>query len=206
MKATLHNNSEMPKRGHSVLLITGDGRTLHEEMEKFFSWEIYHDAGCIGRSVKEYPFSVNHWFNADGPGSEWWAKNLPERAKGALCHTMGNIDGFDIDWDMEQPDYHYAEITGEHTVRNHGSSALFAALAAIAMGYKKIVLAGCPLDTEGHWYWPQKRETLGPIWLGLDYMAWLDFAQELDSYKVRSMSGYTAKIIGKASKEWITNL
>ena len=72
------------------------------------------------------------------------------------------------------------------------------------MGYKRVILAGCPLDTEGHYYFQDKnKETLGPIWLGFDFMTWLDFSKTDQAENVRSLSGYTAIILGTASKGWI---
>ena len=124
------------------------------------------------------------------------------REAGAITHTLGPVDGFDVDWEIEQDDYNYERLTGERG-RLHGSSALFAALAGVAMGYDRIVLAGCPLDTGGHWYFePEGPETLGPIWLGVDFAAWIDFSLMPEARKVRSMSGYTARILGTARKTW----
>ena len=199
MKLTLHKAHKELKREHDTLLIIGDGFCMLDDLKEFLSWDIPHDAGALGRGIKEYPGKVLHWFNADGDLSIQWAKNLPN-GNGTIKHTMGEVEGFDVDWDIEQPDYHNGEITGEGPTRMHGSSALFATLAGLEMGYEKIILAGCPLDCEGHFYFAQSKETLGPIWLGYDFMAWIDF-REMEK-PVRSMSGYTAKILGRPTKEW----
>ena len=200
MQIRLHKAHKELKRNHDTLLILGDGFCMREDLGEFLSWHIPHDVGALGRGIKEYPGKVQHWFNADGDSAIHWAKNLPNGA-GTIKHSFGEIEGFDVDWEISQHDYHFDEITGEKAFRTHGSSSLFATLAGLEMGYKKIVLAGCPLDTEGHYYFPQSKETLGPIWLGFDFMAWLDFSEMEKAAQVRSMSGYTAKIIGKATKE-----
>lgn len=205
MKATLHRAHKSLWRDHDTILIIGDGQSMPNDVTKFLAWNIPHDAGALGRAIRQYPSISNgivkHWFNADGDLSIAWAKALPEKT---IKHTMGEVEGFDVDWEIEQPDYNNGIITGEGpNTRMHGSSSLFATLASLAMGYKRVVLAGCPLDTEGHYYFPQNKETLGPIWLCFDYMAWLDFARLKKAEWVRSMSGYTAKIIGTAKKEWI---
>jgi hypothetical protein len=204
MKTTIHQANREIKRSHDTLLILGDGHWMFADMQTFLDWQIPHDVGSLGRSIKEYPGKVLHWFNADGDLSIQWAKNLPN-GNGTIKHTMGEVEGFDVDWNIDQPDYRNGEITGEGPTRMHGSSSLFATLAGLEMGYEKIILAGCPLDTEGHYYFPQSKETLGPIWLGFDFMAWIDFAEMEEADKVRSMSGYTAKIIGKTTKEWIND-
>ena len=204
MKITLHKANKSLWRDHDTILIIGDGRSMPNDVTKFLAWELSHDAAALGRAVRQYPSIKNgivkHWFNADGDVSIQWAKSLPRET---IKHSMGELDGFDVDWDLTQDDYHNGTITGEKPgSRMHGSSSLFATLASLAMGYKRVVLAGCPLDTEGHYYFEQSKETLGPIWLGYDFMAWLDFAELPEAAQVRSMSGYTAKIIGTATREW----
>ena len=205
MQIRLHNGPEI-SRNHDVLLILGDGRSMPDDMATFLEWKIPHDVGCIGRCIKAYPRPVQHWFNADGETAIHWAKNLPN-GNGTIKHTLGEMDGFDVDWEMTQNDYHHSEMTGEKLVtRAHGSSALFATLAGLAMGYKKVILGGCPMDTEGHWYFEQDfkmPETFGPMWPGYDFMAWLDFKEQSEAGMVRSLSGYTAKILGIATWQWM---
>ena len=192
-------NSKKPiKTNSKTILITGDGKSLMSDMKEFLSWEIPHDAGCIGRSVNVYPGPTDHWFNVDACESVWWAKNLlgiPRNGNGILRHTMGDIDGFDVDWEIVDQ---WAIITDDDIW--HGSTSLFAAMCAVAMDYERIVLAGCPMDQKGHWY---LENSTGPRWTVESFMAWLEFAKQPDSEKVRSMSGYTSQIVGLADKEWL---
>jgi hypothetical protein len=68
-----------------------------------------------------------------------------------------------------------------------GSSALLGALAGLRLGYRRIVLCGCPLDD-------------------LKYKAfragWETFAGELAG-RVRSMSGWTKDFLGAPTDEWL---
>jgi len=202
MRISLHNADKPLNPDSDTILIMGDGSSLISDLQRFLTWDLPHDVGALGRGIKEYPGKVHHWFNADGDSAIQWAENLPNGDE-TIKHTFGNVRGFDADWDVEQDNYHHSVITGDAN-RFHGSSALFATLASLSMGYGRIVLAGCPLDTEGHYYFPKKsKDTLGPIWLGYDFMAWLEFSQMQDAYKVRSMSGYTKIILGDANKAWI---
>ena len=190
-----------PKREADLLLVLGDGHTMPVDRDEFLSWGVPHDVGSLGRSIKEYPGKVHHWFNADGHMAYHWAKNLTN-GNGTIKHTLGDYEGFDCDWEIQMPDYHYGDITGE-TNKMHGSSALFATLAGLELGYSKITLAGCPLDMGGHWYFKEKKQdTLGPIWLGCDFMAWIDFRDSPVAYRVKSMSGFTAKLLGQATRDW----
>lgn len=203
----LHKTTKILIKNSNILLILGDGRCLKDDLGEFLGWKLNHDVGAIGRSIKVYPGPVQHWFNADGEGSEHWAKNL-QNGKDTVKHTLGDIAGFDADWEVIQDDYNNSKITNEKGLRLHGSSALFAVLAGLYMGFKRIILAGCPLDTNGHWYFGDElyesipQDVYGPIWLGYDFMAWLDFREHKEAERVKSVSGYTAKILGKATKEW----
>jgi len=201
MQARLIRAQKPIKLENTTVLVLGDGMSLLDDLERFLAWRVAHDVAAIGRSIKQYPDRVQHWFNADGECAGHWAKNLPN-GEGTIKHTLGEIDGFDCDWEIEQPDYNYERITGERD-RLHGSSAIFATLACLAMGYRSIVLAGCPMDCGGHWYYAEHLDSFGPIWLGMDLMVWIDFAQSEDAECVRSMSGYTAKILGEATKSWL---
>ncbi len=199
MKAKITNiltNNTKPKPKHPVLLVLGDGLSMPDDLGRFLSFKVKHDAASLGRSYQRYPGLIRHWFNADGTGAKQWAESLPQET---IKHSCGDMPGFDVDWEVTQDDYHHQDITGE-AGRLHGTSSIFAALAAIEMGYGRIVLAGCPLDTKGHWHSP---DHYGPSWFGMDFMAWLDFAKEKNAAKVRSMSGYTARVLGSPDKEWL---
>lgn len=180
-------------RNHDTVLILGDGRTAPADMHRFLNHEIPHDVISIGRSVNLYDGDVQHWANVDGADSKWWAEHLPPKNSGRcpVRHTIGELEWYDCIWDDGLPD---------GTPWN-GSSAMFATLIALHMEYRKIVLAGCPLDENGHWFSPENER--GPIWEGGTYRAWLDFSQEDDAVRVRSMSGYTAKIVGEVTRSWL---
>lgn len=199
MYLKLHRPEKRINKSHPVLLITGDGRSLMPDMKEFLSWDISHDVGCIGRSVNVYPGPVDHWFNVDASEAIWWAKNLlatPKNGNGILRHTLGEVDGYDMDWEAvdEWPIITDTEIW-------HGSTSLFAAMCAVSMGYEKIILAGCPMDQKGHWYFDES--ITGPRWSVECFMAWLEFAKQPESKRVRSMSGYTGQILGQPNKQWI---
>lgn len=168
------------KRNADHLLITGDGRTLPDDLAAFFACNIPHDVMAIGRSVKMHFEPVKHWVNVDGPGSKWWAEHLPGSP---IRHTLGTCDGYDVIWDDGMPD-------GEPW---YGSSALFAALIGLILGYKAIVLAGCPLDSNGHWYFGEEYK--GPEWRKEDFEAWERFARLPKPGTVKSLSGWTKEIL-----------
>ena len=196
LKVHTDNNRIEIKKQNENCLITGDGKTFPNDLGTFLSWDIPHDVMAIGRSINLYPGTVLHWANVDGPDSKWWANNLPPKNFGKLPvrHTLGACDGYDVDWDIAEED----PMNLDHAIWN-GSTALFGVYISLAMGYQKIILAGCPLDSRGHWFFP---EDVGPLWTRESYVAWFEFAMTEEVKKVKSMSGYTAVIVGKPTKEW----
>jgi hypothetical protein len=77
-----------------------------------------------------------------------------------------------------------------------GSSALMGVMAALKLGYNKIVLCGVPLEgpNPGH--------------PGADYSMfqgkWTESVSVLCHY-VRSMSGFTKGLLGEPTKEWLND-
>jgi hypothetical protein len=195
MNLTLVRTTIPLNRTNDIALVLGDGRSAPQDMYTFLEWKLPHDVISIGRSINLYEAGpIQHWANVDGADSKWWSEHLPGKNHGRVpCrHTLGELDWYDCIWDDGMPD---------GSVWN-GSSALFSVLIALQMGYRRVVMAGCPLDTEGHWY--HNDDVKGPVWRGEDYRAWLDFSQEDEAVQVRSLSGYTAKIVGYADRRWAT--
>ena len=85
----------------------------------------------------------------------------------------------------------HTESPGVGIVHPHqppsGSSALLGVLAAVKIGYRRIILAGCPLEDN-------KYHEFRPGWQA-----------HLDTYigKVRSLSGWTREFLGAPTEEWL---
>ena len=78
-----------------------------------------------------------------------------------------------------------------------GSSALLGVVAAIRLGYKKIILCGCPMEGKS-------REKFGRDYNHFQ-KGWISRFSEIKDF-TRSMSGYTKEILGKPIKEWINDI
>ncbi len=185
MRIKLHRAKVLLQRRNDVALVTGDGRTLPDDLERFLGRGVPHDVISIGRSINFYPGTILHWANVDGNESKWWAENLPLKNRGVLPirHSLGDFDWYDVDWDDGK----------DKQAAWYGSSALFAVLAALEMGYQRIVMAGCPMDGEGHWFYGP--EIKGPEWRPEDYQVWIDFARTDGAKRVKSLSGFTKEIL-----------
>jgi hypothetical protein len=188
-------------RNSDVILITGDGKTLPDDVREFESWKIPHDLYCVNRSMLYFERQVDHWAAIDVEESAWFTQNVMEKhmpRKRILRHTIGVLpDGYDIFWDRK------VQFTDDKQRRLFvGNTGYFALLTAFHMGYKKVVLAGMPLDTNPHWYDPEGAE--GPTWYPHTYTQWMDFKMKHPKADmVRSMSAYSAFILGHATKEWL---
>lgn len=175
------------------LLVTGDGMTLLDDLTWWINQDIPADIMAIGRSITKFP-KVKHWVSVDSEELKDWAENLPGDP---IRHTMGDWPWFDVDWGVKN-----CEITPDDIIW-HGSSSLFAAHIGLSMGYDRIVLAGCPLDDKGHWYFDGLDENRGPDWNNQSFIAWQEFKEYPGSEKVRSLSGFTAEVMGRPTKEWL---
>ncbi len=187
MRLEIHNSKVEIRPEYPVVLIMGDGRSLLEDVKLM---DIPHDTMAIGRSININNGRVMHWANVDGPECIWWAENLPLKNNGKMPirHTLGDVRGYDVDWDIKDD-----VIWGKDDhVLWHGSSSLFAVYGCLALGYEQIYLAGCPMDTNGHWFYP---DDTGPLWDGESFMAWLEFAKTPEAQRVKSFSGYTKQIL-----------
>jgi len=204
MKLELKNQQKDIIKNNDVVLICGDGKQLLRDIKLFLDWMIPHDAYCIGRSIKAYPGTVAHYADVDGDAGFWVAanveKNHPDKVgpEGYICkHTLGGTTSFDFDWNIDGSPWDMDEVLW------HGSTGLFAVLTAIDMGYKKIVLAGMPLDSKGHWYFPDEK--YGPKWTMETYQAWFELKALPQSQRIRSMSGYTAALMVEPTRAWVTD-
>ena len=75
-----------------------------------------------------------------------------------------------------------------------GSSALLGALFGIEEGYDKLILCGCPLQGKSE---TKKGYPYSAFWKG-----WQFHFNDVKG-KTKSMSGWTAELLGKPTKEWI---
>jgi hypothetical protein len=188
-------------RRNPICLITGDGNTLQAETREFESWGVPHDLYAVNRSLIFHRRPVDHWAAIDIEESCWFTENVNkdvQNGRQIMRHTIGEIPmAYDIWWEMD-----YAWENDFQRRVFVGNTGYFAVLTALAMGYKKIVLAGMPLDRSPHWYEPEA--TTGPNWNGLTYTQWMDFKiQHQEAEKVRSFGGYSAFILGKVDKDWL---
>jgi hypothetical protein len=86
------------------------------------------------------------------------------------------------------------DIVYPHQAPSGSSSLLGTKAALFKLGYNKVVLIGCPMDT-GNLL--NKKKSYSVFQKG-----WLYFKSDLIG-KVKSMSGWTRELLGEPTKEWI---
>lgn len=172
-------------------------------------WEDYHEARVLFENQKDYDIIA-----INDIAALFKAENIehicsvhqqilqPLRALRMIritnhpyTHAQKAHEGVDFAWGNLLP--------------NGGTSALFAVKIAMAMGYKKIILAGCGLDKTGHFYDPDIPEDNNNGWFDeACRMPWKDFHKENKEAerRVRFMSGELAKVFGTPTHEWVYNL
>ena len=187
-------------RVNPLVLVTGDGHTLADDVKEFKSWGIPYDLYCVNRSLIFFEEQVQHWAALDTEESVWFAEHCNPKVEPKQMvnrHTIGDtLGGYDFAW--EQVNDWKREESKRFFI---GNTAYFAVLTSFYMGYEKVVLAGCPLDNKAHFYEPSGM--VGPEWTGMMYCQWMDFKMKnKNADLVKSMGGYSAFILGQATKEW----
>jgi hypothetical protein len=189
-------------RKHPFVFISGDAACIVQDIKDFESWAVPHDVYAINRSLLLWEKQVAHWCAIDAEESLWYSQYVPQRTFEefpTLRHTIGDIHvGYDIHWDWG---IKFAnDVQGRIFIGNTGYLGV---LSAIEMGYEKIVIGGMPLDRTRHFY--EQDVVTGPNWAGPCYTQWMDFVMKEPeaAKKVRSMGGYSAFILGKATREWL---
>ena len=185
-----------PKPEKDVLLIMGDGFNLFEDIGAWYELAqgiVQYDTMCLNYSALVCPHPFEHYAAGDAhmPDMQNVARKLPE---GVVKHSWNpGCTGFDVRW-----------------VRNgrggwNGTTANLGFSIGLALDYTRIVLAGCPMDQSGNWYKPLIKPD--DIKAHKDHRhhawKWSEIATQPVGRFVRSMSGYTADLLGKPSREWL---
>ncbi|MFH2076311.1 MAG: hypothetical protein ABIJ57_13360 [Pseudomonadota bacterium] len=188
-----------PKPAKDVLLILGDGFNLLQDVEKFYSVAegvVPYDTMCVNYSALVCPHPYQHFAAGDAhlPDMKAVARRVPP---GVIKHAWNpGCWEFDVRW-----------------IRNgrggwSGTSTNLAFKIGLALDYTRIVLAGCPMDDSGNWYKPlipdndikKNKDHRHHLW------KWMEIATRPVGRFLRSMSGNTADLFGRPTREWLLHL
>ena len=185
-----------PKPEKDVLLILGDGLCVLKDIGEWYDLAqgiVEYDTMCVNYSAMICPHPMQHYAAGDAhmPDMQAMARKLP---KGIVKHAWNpGCTGYDVRW-----------------IRNgrggwNGTSANLALQIALALDYSRIVLAGCPMDNSGNWYKDslpdddikKKKDHRAHLW------KWTEIATRPIGRFIRSMSGNTADLFGRPTREWL---
>ena len=193
----IKTNQEIAKH-HNLALICGDGRTLPQELQYFSTIGVPHDVFCVGRALQIYipyigrqPAAVNY---------VWLDEQMFTYARDQVEDYIIRHSVFFDDKLKPAIDALWTDDKGAEVMQWDGSSSFFALIMAIELGYERIMLAGCPLNAEPHWY--DHVDACGPLWTPETLRIWGRFKKKVDCDLIRSCSGYTQYLFGEPTIGW----
>lgn len=179
-----------------VLLIVGDGANVLEDIGQWYGIAegiVPYDTMAVNYAAIICPHEIQHYCAGDAHMRDMQAiaKGLP---RSVIRHAWNaGCPGFDVRW-----------------MRNgrggwNGTSANLAFKIGLALDYTRIVLSGCPMDNSGNWYKPMLKDN--DIKARKDHRhhlwKWCEMATRPIGRFLRSMSGNTADLFGRPTREWL---
>ena len=183
--------------GHTVdggvLLVVGCGRHVWRDVEDFSAFGVPCHAALINDMILHFPvldgMEVRHLVCIDHGDVEHFAAirrhNLSRHLERWTTHS--GKGPCDCVWAFDNIDVY--------------QSGAFAACIGLALGYDRIVLAGCPQDSGGHYYDPEWAET--EHYSSRTFESQWSGNAHIWQGRVRSLSGLTKKILGGPTSEWL---
>jgi len=185
-----------PEPDRDILLIVGDGHCVIDDLFRFFNMDFPFDLMCMNYSTKIVPptLKIHHYIAGDSHAPDM--REQARRMKGKALRHCWNVDehgNFDIRWSRNK------------SKGWNGTTTNLGVKIGIALGYMKIVLAGCPMDNLGNWYTSKlsdddikkyKNHT-AHLW------KWTEIASRPIGRFIRSMSGNTKDLLGEPTVEWL---
>lgn len=164
------------------LLVIGSARCVWADLAALGPWP--HDVMAINDIGAHYHGKVRHWCSLHPehffPGFLKYrlGHNYGERAH-VHTHSCKAGDGVEVVWPMPSPG---------------GSSGLYGVFVGLLLGYGEIVVAGMPMDGQGHYFdppWVEYSQFGRP-----DMLVWQWAKENVFQGRVTSMSGLTRGLLG----------
>ncbi len=175
-------------------LIVAGARCVWDDLEE---WTPHGDVMVINDIGMHLPMEVAHWWSNHHENLPSW---LQIRRGGRL-------------WVLNRKDPKPVKLHSLNKMKyswpwpGHGTSSLNAIYTAIALGYDRIVLAGIPLDNNGHYFDPPTGHRLQGDFNWSHFTQevpdrngeprfWKDAAKDIFQGQVKSLSGRTRELLG----------
>ena len=167
---------------NKTIVLIGCAPCWEEDLKEFYLFGIPFDVGAIGLDCP-YEGEIKYFFT-------YHPNDIKEYNK-KRCKKKLSLDYTIISHVIDKDNF-VSQI--EPWESPSGSSAMLGTLFSLRIGYKKIILCGCPLEgnnSSGFSYRPFRR-------------GW-ETRKDKVLNKVKSMSGWTAEFLGKPKEDWLRN-
>lgn len=110
-----------------------------------------------------------------------------------VCHSAELAEGVDFAWTIREP--------------QDGYSGFFAARILVALGYKKVVVVGCPNDESGHFYDDPAYVAKGkhPKHINDVIRSQIRYYKNDLDGKLKAASGFIRETYGSPTAEWLSS-
>lgn len=179
-----------PKTDNSdCVVVLGSAPGWREELDAVVDYLPIIAVNGVGTLVEE---DIAYWVSIHGRGLVKWMPIRAERGFNTDYIAYGNFqnkdeDGGAIRWNRPN---------------SGGSSGLHAVELALELGFDHVILCGMPLEGQQRVRSLDGEVTEGVCHYSSYHDAWEKALPKLDGC-VKSMSGWTAKLLGKPSKGWL---
>lgn len=178
------------------LIIVGSGAGVWEELAEAQKMMPAHHIMAVNFAMFGLEtLNRNHMDRTQGqPYVQHWVSLVPEYFAFKPRHGSGTTTH------CRKPGPHI-DYVHEDLMSQGGSGGEWAIHIALKLGYKKIILVGIPIDHRGRFY-----DAPGSIQYYGNGAARSIWIKNKELFKdVRSMSGWTAELLGKPTVEWINS-
>ena len=201
-RADIHPMPKCAGNYSGTAVVLGSGRSIWDDCAKidFDKVEviavnnmIMHHKGRVHHGVSLHPeepplWRQLRWTNQCEPSYvHTHSHRLPENNDNLPPQEFKTRHGLDYLWVIEGG--------------RGGSSGLFACMVGLALGYERIIIAGIPLDGNGHFFDPPGAITKQFTGTNIK-MEWDNARDKYFNGRVKSLSGNSREWLGEPPKEW----
>lgn len=182
---------------NGLAVVMATGRCVWDDLTYQFDVEGHHaEIIAVNNMILHWKGRVHHGCSMHPEEPGLWRMLRPYYqgeeshvlTHGYRLHNKPGIPECDVLWDIP--------------AGKGGTSSLLAVMVGLALGYTKIILAGVPLDGNGHFYDPaqMKIKVFTSDFLESE---WKQAARNHFKGRVRSLSGRTREWFGFPDEDWL---
>lgn len=178
------------------LIIVGCGRNIWDDLSK--AQALFHNSG-----ISYHVMAINMAFM--GLEGMWRSKKITIDHFVSLHKEYFALRNIYLgDLTVTHGRHIYPNTDYVWDLNRGGTGGLFALRIALVLGYHKILICGIPLNAEGRFFDPPQQDgESGCRSIEIEFDQFKSYLDLQYHGRIRSMSGYTKKIFGEPTEEWI---